>query len=231
MATFFGEQKELEIILSPIETRILGSLIEKQITTPEYYPLSLNALVNACNQLSNREPVVSYDERTVARSLEDLREKQLIWAVSGAGSRVPKYEQRLTEHLQLSEQETAGMCVLMLRGPQTPGEIRSRSGRLYSFETLEEVELTLESLVRAEPRPLVTKLPRQPGTKEARYAQLLSGEVIVEPRETSIRPEPATIEVREEKEKFLKLEDEISQLKEEFATLKRQLEEFKRQFE
>jgi uncharacterized protein len=221
----------VDILLSQIEVRVLGSLIEKSITTPEYYPLSLNALMNACNQLSNRDPIVAYDEKTVARALEDLREKQLIWLVSGASSRVPKYEQRLTEQLHLSEQETAVMCVLMLRGPQTPGEIRSRTGRLYEFQSLDEIDLTLEALAAAEPRPLVLKLPRQPGTKEARYVHLLSGEVVPDEREPIVRPEPVVLEVRAENEKIARLEEEIDFIQHELADLKQQFVDFKKQFE
>jgi uncharacterized protein YceH (UPF0502 family) len=218
--------------LNEVEVRTLGSLIEKQVTTPEYYPMTLNSLVNACNQLTNREPVVKYDEKTVARSLEDLREKQLIWVVSQAGSRVPKYEQRLTEALRLSEQETATLCVLMLRGPQTPGEIRGRTGRLYEFKELEEVELTIQSLSTAEPRPLVTKLPRLPGTKESRFAHLLSGEVkITEPAEARVRPEAAMLEVRGENERLARLEQRIESLEGELAALKQTLMDFKKQFE
>jgi len=219
----------LDQILTQVEVRVLGSLIEKEITTPEYYPLTLNALVNACNQLSNRDPVVSFDERTVARALESLREKKLAWMVTGIG-RVPKYEHRFAEALQLAEQELAVLCVLMLRGPQTVGEIRGRTGRLYEFKELEEVELTLQALLSAEP-PLVVKLPRQPGTKESRYAHLLAGEVHVEEREAPARLEPATLEVRQENERIAKLEEELAQVRGELSELKQQFLEFKKQFE
>src|SRR5205085_5646765 len=169
----------MDALMNVIEVRVVGSLVEKQMATPEYYPLTLNALVNACNQLTGREPVVAYDERTVARALETLREKQLVWQVATAGGRVPKYEHRLSEKFSLAEQETAALAVLMLRGPQTVGEIKGRTGRMYEFAELSEVEMTLESLMIAEP-PLVMRLPRQPGTKESRYAHLLAGEVHVE---------------------------------------------------
>ena len=215
--------------LTAVEVRVLGSLIEKEITTPEYYPLTLNALVNACNQISNRDPVVSFDDKTVARALEDLREKKLVWLVTGVG-RVPKYEHRFAEALKLAEQELAVLCVLMLRGPQTVGEIRGRTGRLYEFKELEEVELTLQALMTAE-RPLVVKLPRQPGTKESRYAHLLSGEVQLEEREVAPRIEPAVIEVRQENEKIAKLEDELAQVRIELSELKQQFLDFKKQFE
>lgn len=219
----------MEQTLTDVEVRVLGSLIEKEITTPEYYPLSLNALTNACNQISNRDPVVSFDEKTVARALESLREKQLVWMVTGVG-RVPKYEHRFTEQLKLAAQEVAVLCVLMLRGPQTVGEIRGRTGRLYEFKQLEEVELTLQALMSAEP-PLAMRLPRQPGTKESRYAHLLSGEVQVEEREVATRVEPATLEVHQENERIARLEEELAQVREELAELGREFREFKRQFE
>jgi uncharacterized protein len=215
--------------LTAFEVRVLGSLIEKEITTPEYYPLTLNALLNACNQISNRDPVVSFDDKTVARSLEDLREKKLVWMVTGVG-RVPKYEHRFAEVLKLAEQELAVLCVLMLRGPQTVGEIRGRTGRLYEFKELEEVELTLQALITAE-LPLVAKLPRQPGTKESRYAHLLSGEVQIEEREVAPRIEPAVIEVRQENEKIAKLEEELAQVRMDLSELKQQFVDFKKQFE
>ena len=215
--------------LTPVEVRVLGSLIEKEITTPEYYPLTLNALTNACNQISNRDPVVSFEDKTVARALEDLREKKLVWMVTGVG-RVPKYEHRLKEALMLAEQELAVLCVLMLRGPQTVGEIRGRTGRLYEFKELDEVELTLQALMTAEPSRVV-KLPRQPGTKESRYAHLLSGEVQLEDREVATRLEPATLEVRQENERISRLEEELAQVRGELAELKQQFVDFKKQFE
>jgi len=217
-------------ILNPVEVRVLGSLIEKQITTPEYYPLTLNALTNACNQISNRDPVVSFDEKTVVRALESLREKQLVWMVTGLG-RVPKYEHRLTNALSLAEQEVAVLCVLMLRGPQTAGEIRSRTGRLYEFQELSEVDLTLEALATASPEPLVVKLPRQAGMKESRHAHLLSGEVRIEEQESAPRLEPAALEVRAENERIARLEESIESLRQELTELKQQFLDFKKQFE
>src|SRR2546423_3578165 len=166
-------------LLNDVEVRVVGSLAEKQVTTPDYYPLTLNALVHACNQISNREPVVNYDERTVADAVESLRAKNLVYIFYGAESRVPKYKHMMREVFALSPQELAAMCVLMLRGPQTVGEIRGRTGRLYEFADLPEVEATLEGLARRD-EPLVAKLPRQAGRKEARYAQLLSGRPEVE---------------------------------------------------
>jgi len=215
--------------LNPVEVRVLGSLIEKEITTPEYYPLTLNALNNACNQISNRDPVVSFDEKTVARAIESLREKRLAWMVTGIG-RVPKYEQRFGEEYKLAEQELAVLCVLMLRGPQTVGEIRGRTGRLYEFKELEEVELTLQALMTAQP-PFAVKLPRQPGTKESRYAHLLAGEVQIEEREAVPRLEAATLEVRQENERLSRVEEELAQVRGELTELKQQFVEFKKQFE
>ena len=169
-----------DTILSAEEVRVVGALVEKQVTTPEYYPLTLNALVNACNQISNRDPVVSYDEQTVARAIDTLRDKGLAREVRTADGRVPKYRHVLDEAIKLSKAEMAVMCVLMLRGPQTVGELRSRTERLYSFSGLQFVEATLEDLAASEGRrPLVMKLPRASGQKEARYAHLLGGEVQV----------------------------------------------------
>jgi uncharacterized protein YceH (UPF0502 family) len=216
--------------MNAIEVRVVGSLVEKQMATPEYYPLTLNALVNACNQLTGREPVVSYDERTIARALETLREKQLVWQVATAGGRVPKYEHRLAEKFKLAEQETAVLAVLMLRGPQTVGEIKGRTGRMYQFAELSEVEMTLESLMTAEP-PLVLRLPRQPGTKESRYAHLLAGEVQVEEQPAAPRAEAAVLDVRAENERLARLESEVADLRQQLADLQQQFLDFKRQFD
>src|SRR5690242_11863623 len=156
----------MQVILTDIEARVLGSLIEKDITTPDYYPLSLNALVNACNQKNNRDPVMTLDEGSVRDALSSLQEKRLAGPASGADSRVTKYEHRLQEVFNFDRRETAVICVLLLRGPQTPGELRGRSDRMYHFETLDDVESTLKRLMD---RQLVVVLPRQPGTKESRY--------------------------------------------------------------
>jgi len=220
----------VDTLLNDVEVRVLGSLIEKQVTTPEYYPLTLNALVNACNQLSNRHPVVSYDDKTVARALESLRGKNLAYIFYGSDSRVPKYKQMLTDLLKLSPAETAVMCVLMLRGPQTVGEVRGRTGRLYSFADLAEAEATLDALAQRE-EPLVLKLPRQPGRKEARYAHLLAGVPELEEARPEPRVEPAVREVRAENERLARLEAEVESLRGEVAELRRQFDEFKRQFE
>src|SRR2546425_7325566 len=160
--------------LSDVEIRVLGSLVEKEITTPDYYPLSLNALVAACNQSSNRNPVMQFDEDTVALTVASLQEKKLVHQVDRSDSRVTKYRHVLYEAMNLGRPSIAVMCVLMLRGPQTVGEIRTRSNRLYDFSSFEEVETVLNTMVSAE-RPLIARLPRQSGQKEARYAHLLSG--------------------------------------------------------
>ncbi len=170
----------MHIQLSPLEARILGALIEKEITTPDQYPLSLNALTNACNQKTNRDPVLSLDDRTVQETLDGLSKRHLVLERSGFGSRVVKYRHRLCngDHnpLQLLAQEVAVLCELMLRGPQTPGELRSRAQRLAAFTDLGDIETTLEMLASRADGPFVVKLPRQPGARESRYCQLLTGQ-------------------------------------------------------
>ena len=219
--------------LNTAEVRVLGSLIEKQITTPDYYPLTLNALVNACNQLTNREPVVAFDDQTVVRALDGLRDKRLATLFTGAESRVAKYKHTLTDAVLLTPGEIALLCVLMLRGPQTLGELRTRSERLFAFDTMPEVEEALNALASRQPQPLVAKLPRQPGTKESRYTHQLSGPI--EPgniaAEASVRPEPATLAVRAENERIAKLEEELAVLRSELGELKQQLADFRKQFE
>jgi uncharacterized protein len=167
--------------LTPLEARIIGCLIEKQITTPDQYPLSLNALVNACNQKSNRDPVMELDEATVQHTVDALSKKHLILERSGFGSRVPKYQHRFcnTEFgtLKLDPQELAIVCELLLRGPQTPGELRSRASRMAPFSDVSEIEAALTRLSEREGGPLVTRLAREPGRREARYAHLFSGDV------------------------------------------------------
>ncbi len=213
-------------MLNKVEARVLGSLIEKGITTPDYYPLSLNALVNACSQKSNRDPVMSLDEAAVRDGLRALNEKGLAGPVSSADSRVPKYEHRLQEVFNLPRAETAVLCVLLLRGPQTPGELRGRTERMHRFEELSDVHSALQRLIQHEP-PLVQMLPRQPGTKETRYMHLLSGEM-----EIAAQPpgEPATTASADD-ERIARLESEIGSLKGEIAALKRELQEFRKQFE
>jgi uncharacterized protein YceH (UPF0502 family) len=203
-------------LLDPVEARVLGALMEKQATTPEYYPLSLNALVNACNQKSNRDPVVDYDDHDVLSAVERLREKRYSLTVTGNG-RVNKYEQRIAETLNLGRRESAVICVLLLRGPQTLGEIKDRCERLHSFADLSEAESVLEKLAELPAGALVKKLPRQPGQKEARYAHLLCGEPVVEAFADLGGPAPATGRVGQ-------LEAEIQQLRTDFEELKRRFE-------
>ncbi len=219
------------IVLSDVEVRMLGSLVEKQLTTPDYYPLTLNALTQACNQLSNREPVVSYDEVTVVRGLNRLRELKLAFAYSGAESRTQRYGHKLDERCELAPAELAVVTVLLLRGPQTVGEIRGRTGRMHSFASLEAVDATLQALATRSPQAFAVKLPRQPGAKEPRYAHLLSGEISV-PTATPEPPlEPATIAVRQESDRIAQLEKEATQLRQELTELRAQFAEFRKQFE
>src|SRR3989440_9399366 len=167
------------LLLNNAEVRVLGSLIEKDITTPDYYPLSLNALVNACNQKNNRDPVMILDEESVRIALSSLQEKRLAGPAAGADSRVTKYEHRLQEVFNFDRREIAVICVLLLRGPQTPGELRGRAERMYRFETLDDVQSGLQRLMERQP-PLVRVLSGQPGTKDSRYTHLFSGEYITE---------------------------------------------------
>ena len=221
-----------ELILTAEEVRVVGALIEKQVTTPEYYPLTLNALRQACNQLSNREPVVAFDERTVVWALESLRDRKLVRVVTTADGRVPKYRHVLDEALELKSPEMAVMCVLMLRGAQTVGEIRTRTERLYPFSALSFVETTLEDLMMRDV-PLVVKLPRQSGRKESRYAHLLGGEVPeTEGAEVASAASPSSPpEGRGEAGKVARLEEELKALRAELAELREQFGEFKKQFE
>jgi uncharacterized protein YceH (UPF0502 family) len=220
----------METLLSEAEVRVLGSLAEKQVTTPDYYPLTMNALVHACNQLSNRDPVVQYDERTVADAVDSLRLKNLVYIFYGAESRVPKYKHMMREVLGLSAPELAALCVLMLRGAQTVGEVRGRTGRMHEFADLREVEETLEGLSKRDD-PVVVKLPRQAGRKEARYAHLLSGRPVIED-EAEGQPASAAPRARAgEGERVARLEAEVERLSGELAEMRRRFEEFRKQFE
>jgi len=216
--------------LNPIEVRVLGALIEKQITTPEYYPLTLNALTAACNQKNNRNPVTSFSDSEVDDALYTLRDKNLAYVFHGSTSRVPKYKHVAPEVMHLSPPEVAAMCVLMLSGAQTIGEIRTRGSRLYDFSGLEEVEETLRNLAAREDDPLVMKLPRQPGQKDARFVHLLSGTPDVEalsesdPAERSARRAP-------DNDRVAILEQQIETLTQKVAGLSEQFEAFKKQFE
>jgi uncharacterized protein YceH (UPF0502 family) len=215
----------MNTILSAIEIRIIGSLIEKELTTPEYYPLTLNALKNACNQKNNRNPVVSFDENLIEPVLNKLRDKSLARRVTGSDIRVPKYKQGFTEELNLQPDETAVICELMLRGPQTPGELKGRASRMFNFDSLSQVDEVLQRLLNRE-QPMVIKLPRQSGMKESRYAHLLSGE-----------PEINNPEIREneiaaaEDDRITKLEEQVLTLRNDFEELKNQFENFRAQLE
>jgi uncharacterized protein len=215
------------IVLSAVECRVLGALIEKDITTPDYYPLSLNALVNACNQKNNRDPVMTLDENAVRDALYTLQEKRLAGPAGGADSRVTKYEHRVQEVFNFTRAETAVMDVLLLRGPQTPGELRGRTERMFRFEELSDVQATLQKLMQREPS-LVKMLPRQPGTKESRYAHLLSGDV----EGFEATAESSSVPARgADDERIAQLESQVADLRREVADLKQQMESFRKQFE
>jgi len=209
----------MDLLLHPIEVRVLGSLLEKEITTPEYYPLSLNALINACNQKSNREPTVNFDQETVEHALQTLRDKGLLLTITGAGSRVPKYGHRISEKLNLGRRELAILCELMLRGPQTLGELRTRADRMHSFDDLTQVESVIEHLPE-----LITKLPRRPGEKEARYAHLLSGAPAISENEAEVVQPMRT-------DRIANLEAEVAELRSDLESLKEQFAGFRKQFE
>ncbi len=216
--------------LTEVEVRVLGALVEKQLTTPEYYPLTLNALTLACNQKNNRNPVTSHSEDTVFQALESLREKNLAYVFYGSTSRVPKYKHVMPEVLHLSHPEVAVLCVLMLRGPQTIGEIRGNGARLHEFAGLEEVEATVNSLMARDGDSLVMRLPRQPGQKEVRFVHLLSGAPDVEALATA----EATVPVRRKSgdaERIEKIEQEVATLKTQVQALQQMFEAFKKQFD
>ena len=217
------------VVLTDNEARVLGSLVEKDITTPDYYPLTLNALVNACNQKSNRDPVMNLNDELVRQALYSLNQKGLAGTASTADSRVPKYEHRMQEAFNFTRPETAVMCVLVLRGPQTPGELRGRTERMHRFEDLTDVQSTLQKLMTRE-EPLVKVLPRQPGTKEARYAHLLSGV-----KAEWDAPPPPAVEARagdgSDNERIVRLEETVEALKKDIDELKQELAGFRKQFE
>ncbi len=211
----------MEIVLNAVEARVLGALVEKDITTPEYYPLSLNALVNACNQKNNREPVMALDEAAVREALDGLQQQRLAGPARGADSRVTKYEHRTQEVFNFTRGETALLCVLLLRGPQTPGELRARAERLHRFEHLEEVQASLQRLMQREP-PLAHMLQRQPGTKEARYMHLLSGGAEEAPSEAA-HPAMESADTFGASSRLSLLENEVDELRKEVNQLKEQI--------
>ena len=218
----------VNIVLNEMEARVLGALLEKEITTPDYYPLSLNSLVNACNQKSNRDPVTNLDEDSVRDALRTLHDNSLARSVSAADSRVTKYEHRLQEAFNFDRREAALFCELLLRGPQTPGELRTRAERMHQFDDLSEAQSALQRLMNREP-PLVKVLARQPGTKESRYIHLLSGDA--KPvSSTAGREVPAALE-REKMDGISRLSSEMAELRRDMADLKQQFAAFRKQFE
>jgi len=221
----------MDVELNEIEARVLGCLVEKALTTPEYYPLTLNALTSACNQKSNRNPVMSIQEPEVARALDRLRSKHLAWETQVAGSRVPKYEHNLLNRWRLRPQEVAVLGVLLLRGPQTLGEIRGRTARMFAFQDLKEVENTLQSLNGHENGPLTVELPRLPGHKETRFIHLLCGEPEIEILERRLAPEASVLQVRSENERIEALEELVQTLQQQVSELKARFEDFKSQFD
>jgi uncharacterized protein YceH (UPF0502 family) len=214
-------------LLNDADVRVLGSLIEKQITTPDHYPLSLNALMNACNQSSNRHPIVAFDEATVSAAIDRLRRQSLVRGIQRSDSRVTKYHHLVAETMNLATREIAVMCTLMLRGPQTVGEIRTRSMRLAELENLSDVETILDMLIERGAGPLVVRLPRQPGQKEVRFAHLLSGEVAFDAPDAIA----SNAHAHGDAERIAALEDATIELRKEVADLRAQLEEFRKQFE
>ena len=209
---------EIELNLDPVEARVLGCLAEKDMTTPDYYPLSLNALVNACNQKSNRDPVVSFDDSTAREALASLRDRGLAAFISDGGSRVEKFRHRLWDQFNFSRGEMALLTVLLLRGPQTPGELRQRAERMHAFEDLDTIQHVLGKLAARQPQPLVRLLGRTAGTKEARWAHLFCGEAGLELPEAPPVPRPTP------------LEDRLAQLEEELTRLRAEFERFRNQF-
>jgi uncharacterized protein YceH (UPF0502 family) len=222
------------VLLSPEEVRVLGSLVEKQNTTPDYYPMTLNALLAACNQKSSRDPVVSYTEDTLQAAVDSQREKGLTRVItSSEGGRVPRHRHLFNEAFNLNKPQGAALCVLMLRGPQTVGEIRGRTNRIYDFASLAEVQETLDELARREPRALVTRLARHAGTKEPRYTHLLSGEPVeVETAgDEDHESGETTAAASATQQRMEKLEAEVETLRAEIEEIKQALEAFRRQFE
>ncbi|MDY6834941.1 MAG: YceH family protein [Chloroflexota bacterium] len=216
----------MDIALNDTEVRVLGCLIEKKVTTPEYYPLSVNALNNACNQLSNRNPVVCYDEYTVIETLEGLRERDMVWRNNSG--RVQKYGEKLAETCGFTKSETAIICILMLRGPQTAGEIRAHTERLYQFKDLGELT---EILTGLEDTGHIAKLARRPGHKESRYIHLFSGVLDPMEQESVSSSQDVNVPVITKSDRFTKLEQEIESLRQEMEELKQSLQDFRKQFE
>ncbi|MCF6268347.1 MAG: DUF480 domain-containing protein [Melioribacteraceae bacterium] len=210
-------------LLSHEEVRVLGSILEKQYTTPAYYPMTINSITNACNQKSSRNPVVSFDESQVEDIISELREKQLTGIVTSSDFRVPKYTQLFGRHYNLSIQEVAVLCVLFLRGAQTVGEIRSRTSRIYNFNNLSEVHETFDKLMNREDAPFIIKLPKNSG-REHRYTHLFCGEPEITVQDEPIKKESLETKVNQ-------LEDEVQKLKDEIATIKNEFNQFRKELE
>ncbi|HJP29167.1 MAG TPA: YceH family protein [Candidatus Latescibacteria bacterium] len=226
------EAADSDGLLNAVEERVLGCLIEKSTTTPEYYPMSLNALTNACNQKTNRNPVVEFDDKMVARALEAMRDGGLVRVVSGADQRVPKHRHVFGEALGLSEAQLAVLAELMVRGPQTVGELRGRASRMHTFDERSQVEAVLEELLQREPAAVI-QLPRQPGRKESRWSHLFAGQPagVGEEEERTLTPDSATLEVRAENERITALEATVEELRAEVTVLRQELATFRQQFE
>ena len=216
--------------LDPIEVRVVGALAEKALATPDHYPLSLNSLVSACNQKTGRDPVMNLSESEVAHALDSLMRKHLVGTSSGAGSRVAKYRHLLDHHFDLNEAGVAGLAVLLLRGPQTVGEVRSRTGRLHAFASLEAAEAIVRSLAERE-EPLVVELSVQPGRKEPRFAHVLSGVPEVDVEEATPTFSPAMQAARAEGDRVAALEAKVGELESELSDLRDAFERFRQQFE
>jgi uncharacterized protein YceH (UPF0502 family) len=216
----------MDALLNDVEVRVLGALIEKQIATPDYYPLTLNSLLAACNQRSNRDPVVNYSDQTVLDAIETLRPKHLVYINYGSESRVPKYKHRMDDHFTLDARESAIMCVLMLRGPQTIGELRTRTTRLYGFADLNEVKEVLDKLISREDDQLVAVLASQPGQKEVRYAHLLEGKPVIPESRPAASPSGSPLG-----ERVAELESIVSELREQVDELRSSFAAFRKQFE
>ena len=221
----------MDTLLNPVEARVLGALIEKEITTPAYYPLTISSLTAACNQKSNRNPVMDLSEKDIARAIYDLREKNLAWEVAAAGSRVTKYSHNMAQQFTFTDQQLAVMCELMLRGPQTVGELRTHCERMHPLGDIGQAAETIQSLADWPDGSLVVKLPREPGRRENRCAHLLCGEPEIEQHPAAVTPGAAMLEVRAENERIADLENQVKELRSEIAGLTRQFAEFKKQFD
>ena len=222
----------METPLSSAELRVLGCLIEKELATPDYYPLTLNSLVAACNQKSNRDPVTKLDDKTVVRALETLRwTHHLVTENTSTANRVPKYAHGASGKWQLAPEELALLCEMFLRGPQTTGELRARAARLHAFSDPQQVEATLQRLSEKSDGPLVAILPREPGRREQRWTHLLCGDVTPGPESAAPAPEPARAEVAAEDARISALEKEATALREDLQALASAFAEFKKQFE